>query len=272
MQKLIKNIPNITFFTTIILIYFGEVKLATLLAALLAYLTPLLIYDGEIPPLKQAYKHYGFFLLFIVIGFFQWGLALIGPAVFVASYLGYKYYKSSTVNKVFIGASMLMVIFLMATSTLPFLAQKQLHKTYNETVKPFKYFDLTTHSEVHSEDLRGKVVVLNFWATWCPTCVKELKPYSHAAEYFKNNPNVKFVAINAGGEGDTEEKIKYFLSKKSYTFVAAIDIDASYEFNVEALPSLVIIDKEGKLRVSHSGYSPAENLEEYLIKEVEKLL
>jgi thiol-disulfide isomerase/thioredoxin len=271
MQKLLKNLANINFFACVILIYFGEVKIATIFSALFAYVSSFFVFDDE-SPIKQAYKRYGFFLLFIVIGFFQWGLILIGPSVFIASYLGYKFRKSTVANRVLIAISMVVIIFLMTISTQPFLARKQLHKSYNEKVQPFKYYDLNEHREINSDELKGKVIVLNFWATWCPTCVKELKPYSMAAEYFTNNNEVKFIAINAGGEGDTEEKIRYFLNKKGYTFRAGIDIDASYEFNVEALPSLVIIDKEGKLRVSHSGYSPAENLEEYLIEEVKKLL
>jgi thiol-disulfide isomerase/thioredoxin len=271
MQKLLNNLANINFFICVILIYFGEVKIATIFSALFAFTSSFYIFDDE-SPLKQAYKHYGFFLLFIVIGFFQWGLVLIGPTVFIASYLGYKLRKSALLKKIYSGLIVLAIAILSTIYVQPLLAKKQLHNTVNKELNLFKYYDLNEQREIKSDELKGKIVVLNFWATWCPTCVKELKPYSRAADYFANNNSVKFIAINVGGGGDTEEKVRFFLNKKEYAFRAGIDIDASQEFNVEALPSIVIIDKEGKLRVSHSGYSPAENLEEYLIEEVKKLL
>ena len=74
-----------------------------------------------------------------------------------------------------------------------------------------------------SKELKKKKVVLNFWASWCTSCVKELP----ILEELKNkNPDVLFVGVNAG---DSKRKIKKFL--KRYSFSYLILEDKSKEFS-----------------------------------------
>lgn len=99
-------------------------------------------------------------------------------------------------------------------------------------------------------DYRGKVVFLNFWATWCPPCRMEM-PYIEEI-YNDNNQNSEDVVIigvagpNIGKEGD-EQYIIQFLKDEGYTFPVLFDDTGRTmaQYVIQALPSTFIIDKEG---------------------------
>lgn len=99
-------------------------------------------------------------------------------------------------------------------------------------------------------DHRGKVVFLNFWATWCPPCRMEM-PYIEEI-YNDNNQNSEDVVIigvagpNIGKEGD-EQYIIQFLKDEGYTFPVLFDDTGRTmaQYGIQALPSTFIIDKEG---------------------------
>lgn len=99
-------------------------------------------------------------------------------------------------------------------------------------------------------DYRGKVVFLNFWATWCPHCRIEM-PYIEEI-YNDNNQNSEDVVIigvagpNIGKEGD-EQYIIQFLKDEGYTFPVLFDDTGRTmaQYGIQALPSTFIIDKEG---------------------------
>lgn len=272
MEKIIKNVPNIAFFGSVILIYFGFVSTAIIAACIIALIYSLLKNDSEKTAFKQAYEQFGFFLLFIVLSFFQWGLMPFGPSVFLASWLGF-WLSSQSKNIKLISAIVYLAIAFWAAFYIPtILSKQQLHEEKNEAVESFSFYDLKNKTSVYSSSLKGKVVVLNYWATWCSSCRRELPYYNKASSHFVDNENVEFWAVNSGGNSETEEKVLNFINGKNYVFNVALDENSSNILNVEVLPTLAIIDKEGKLRVYHSGFSTAEDLEQYIIDEVNKLL
>ena len=70
-----------------------------------------------------------------------------------------------------------------------------------------------------------KPLVVNFWATWCPPCVKEL-PYFQ--KLHQENQNIKVVTVSLDFEKQVESKLKPFLKKKNYTFVATYMADKKF--------------------------------------------
>jgi thiol-disulfide isomerase/thioredoxin len=67
--------------------------------------------------------------------------------------------------------------------------------------------------------------VINFWATWCAPCVKEL-PYFE--KLHQENKNIKVVTVSLDFEKQVETKLKPFLKKKNYTFISAYMVDKNY--------------------------------------------
>lgn len=106
-------------------------------------------------------------------------------------------------------------------------------------------------------DYKGKVVFLNFWATWCPPCVGEMPHIEELYKEYKSSDEdviILGVAIpNIGREGSKED-ITEFLNSNGYTFPVVFDNTAEVieQYGISAFPTTYIIDKEGNIK----GYIP----------------
>ena len=102
------------------------------------------------------------------------------------------------------------------------------------------------------ENYRGKVVVLNVWATWCAPCRREMPGLQKLADSLDPKDfAVLGVAIN-----DTPAMVREFLRSKSVSFARHIDRDGSMmakHFNVNAIPSTFVIDRGGRLAWGKAG-------------------
>lgn len=104
-------------------------------------------------------------------------------------------------------------------------------------------------------EYKGKVVFLNFWATWCPPCKKEMPDIEKIYNYYgKNTKDVIILGVaapNLGNEGD-KEYISKFLKDKGYTFPVLLDEtedkDVFYKYGINAFPTTFIINKEGYVK------------------------
>ena len=106
-------------------------------------------------------------------------------------------------------------------------------------------------NEVKLYDFRGKPVVLNFWASWCYYCKKEMPDFNAA---FIDNPNVHFLMVNAtDGKSETVESAKKFKENGGYDFNIYFDVkgEADRAYNVTSYPITYFISAEGEV----IGYS-----------------
>ncbi|MBE6024982.1 MAG: redoxin domain-containing protein [Cellulosilyticum sp.] len=118
-------------------------------------------------------------------------------------------------------------------------------------------------------DYRGKVVFLNFWATWCPPCVGEM-PYIEELyeEYGYNEEEVVILGIanpNLGSEV-SQESIVTFLEEEGYTFPVVFDLDYEqiYTYGFNSFPSTLIIDKEGYIKLYVPGAMNKQTMEQII--------
>lgn len=123
-------------------------------------------------------------------------------------------------------------------------------------------------------DFKGKVVVLDFWGTWCPPCRAEL-PYFQALHEKYKDKGVVFLGMNWEQPGEPASRMKVvtdFMAKNSYTFPVVIDHDrvAVEAYNVRAFPTVFVVDGEGKIRYRNVGFE--EGVDQILEAQLESLM
>ncbi|WP_192822648.1 TlpA disulfide reductase family protein [Rufibacter sp. LB8] len=122
--------------------------------------------------------------------------------------------------------------------------------------------------------LKGKTVVLDFWATWCGPCLESLPGMQHAANKYKNDPSVVFLFVNSWEHGDDKKKkISAFLAKNKYTFNVLMDTQNKVieAFQVSGIPTKFILDGNGNIRFKLEGYGGGDalNVTKSLSKKIE---
>jgi thiol-disulfide isomerase/thioredoxin len=132
-------------------------------------------------------------------------------------------------------------------------------------------FDLpsaTPGQQVRLADLKGQVVYVDFWASWCAPC-RESFPWMNAMQAKYGEQGFKVVAINL----DTERKLaQRFLSEVPAKFAVAFDAAAQSPklYNIKGMPSSVLVGRDGKVLAVHSGFNTdmAKELEEKISQAV----
>ncbi|HVX59200.1 MAG TPA: DUF2092 domain-containing protein [Pirellulales bacterium] len=103
--------------------------------------------------------------------------------------------------------------------------------------------------------LRGKkIVILDFWATWCGPCVEEMPLVAKVAEQYRD----KDVALYCVNQGEEPDEIRSFLDAKGLKVTVSLDPagQAASAYGVEGIPMLVLIDKAGVVQSVHVGFRP----------------
>lgn len=108
-------------------------------------------------------------------------------------------------------------------------------------------FTLTTFDgeEISIADLRGQVVVINFWASWCITCEQEAEELENAYQMFKDH-GVVFLGVDYV---DTESEARTYLMKFGITYPCGPDLGTriSQAFRIRGVPETYIVDADGRL-------------------------
>lgn len=100
-------------------------------------------------------------------------------------------------------------------------------------------------------DLKGKVIFLNFWATWCPPCRAEMPSINKLYDQFKNDKDIIFIFADADGD---LTKSSRFMADRKYTLpVYKVESNIPEQLFTGALPTTVIFDKQGRLSFKHEG-------------------
>ncbi len=150
----------------------------------------------------------------------------------------------------------------------------------NVKEKPFPFtINLADGTTISSRDLGGKIVILDFWATWCIPCQHELPALQRIYEKTKGQRDVVFVAVDGvitdapGDSGDSLERATAYFRRFGYSIPLAWDGGAVLErsFGLAGFPTLVVVDGYGQVRMRRVGYVGSEDLEAILLGKIEEL-
>jgi thiol-disulfide isomerase/thioredoxin len=136
----------------------------------------------------------------------------------------------------------------------------------DEPAAGFSLVDLNGNT-VTLEGLRGSVVILDFWATWCGPCRLTMPLLQEFND--ERGDDMKYFALNVW-EADTSE-VRPYLAKYGYTFNCLFGENATAaDYGVSGIPTMVMIDKNGSIRFRHVGYRP--DMDEILGWQLDALL
>ncbi len=101
---------------------------------------------------------------------------------------------------------------------------------------------------INVNSLEDKVIIVNFWATWCPPCIAEMPAFQNLYNDYQNKVEFLFVA------NDDESKVRKFITDKNYTFpVYFAKTKRLEELQSNSLPTTYIISKKGEIVVDKTG-------------------
>ncbi|MDR2235048.1 MAG: TlpA family protein disulfide reductase [Chryseobacterium sp.] len=121
---------------------------------------------------------------------------------------------------------------------------------------------------INTAQLKGKVIFINFWASWCPPCRAEFPSIQKFYEKYKTHPDMVFLTVNLD---DNPELGKVYLTDNQFTipFMTPVQ-NIPGEYYSGSLPTTVVLDKQGKIRMQHSGM--ADYSKESFYKQIDQLL
>ncbi|MCP2519925.1 TlpA family protein disulfide reductase [Candidatus Aminicenantes bacterium AC-335-A11] len=139
----------------------------------------------------------------------------------------------------------LLIIFLLLLSFI-FCKSEEL------TIAPDFTLQDINGNLVRLSDFRGKIIILNFWATWCPPCRKEIPIFIKLYKKYKDEGLVIIgISLDRGGK----EVVIPFVKKYGINYPVLIgtsEVEEAYG-GIRGIPTTFIIDKEGKIRKKHIG-------------------
>ena len=117
---------------------------------------------------------------------------------------------------------------------------------------------LYTITNADFTEFRGKVLVVDCFATWCQPCLQEIP---HLAQINENYGNSEVVVISVGSSGDSSLKLRQFKQDYNITWKVARDTVGIFnKYNVEYIPTLVILDQNGNIHYRNQGFTDASTL------------
>jgi len=153
--------------------------------------------------------------------------------------------------------------YLLLVLLAPFYIKAQQVDTASTLIKvgdaaPVFDFNISKDQKVNLSDYKGKIVMINFFATWCPPCALELpRVQKDIWDKYKNNPKFALLIF---GRDEGWDVVLPFKDKNKYTFAMLPDVGKKIYslYAKEYIPRNVLIDENGKVIYESTGYSEDE--------------
>ena len=213
-------------------------------------------------------------IMAIINGLFH--LILILAVALIGTTLGIyiRLYLSTAIIKALGFLSLFSVsVLLVALLALPAWLDAAMWEKVNYQAPDFTLLTLDGDT-IKSSEYADKVIILDFWATWCGLCKEQFPVIEKLYKENKEYNDVAFFIINSQKGGDTFEKALKFINQNEYDLPFVNDTESlTYKnFNISTLPCLIFIDKKGVVRFIHSGYEESENFYKIFHKHLDIIL
>lgn len=136
------------------------------------------------------------------------------------------------------------------------------NKDSTEQAKDFVVYDKNLN-QVKLSDYKGKPVVVNFWASWCPPCRSEMPTFNEISSKYSQDNLVILMVNLTDGERETMDTANQFIKNNNYNMNVLFDNDnsAAINYNILSIPRTIFIDKNGNIVKDHSGVISKDELE-----------
>jgi len=121
-------------------------------------------------------------------------------------------------------------------------------------------------SPLKLEDHRGRVIVINFWATWCGPCLTEMPLFEKIIAKYKNEKDVVFLAITTD---EDRELVAPFLKQYKFNLPVAYAEYLNDHFAISSIPTTIILDRKGEIAFRQAGFNPREDFVGMLSEKIE---
>ncbi|NNC82086.1 MAG: TlpA family protein disulfide reductase [Flavobacteriales bacterium] len=152
------------------------------------------------------------------------------------------------------------LVLVLALMALPFISSAQKGEVPSVMLKDLK--GATINSSEFDND--GKPYIINFWATWCSPCKRELNNIAEVYEDWVDETGVKLIAVSID-DTRTSRNVKPYVNASAWEYEIFLDENGDFRgaMNVAAPPYTFLVDGDGKIVYEHIGYNPGDEEELY---------
>ena len=145
----------------------------------------------------------------------------------------------------------LFALLLLCSANITAATQNKLNKLKRNPPAPNFVLPDKNGTLYSLSDFRGKVVVINFWASWCPPCVAEMPSLQRAADKLKKHD----ISVLGIGVGESRDSVTSFLERMPLQFPLLLDTktEVMQGWSVPSLPTTIIVDANGKIALLALG-------------------
>jgi len=141
-------------------------------------------------------------------------------------------------------------------STGLFKAEIKKDQPQNVSAAPAFSFNDANGNIITSTSLKGKVVFINFWASWCPPCRAEMPSLNRLYKDFHKDDHFVFLFVN---EDEDSKKAINYIQSNNFSIPLYNRLSVSQEIFNGTLPTTIVLDKKGKIVLKHEGMADYDN-------------
>jgi peroxiredoxin len=189
---------------------------------------------------------------------FLWPTLLLWPA---AAFAGIFFFRDRRFRGLLAGGAIALLVFSIwyCVAYIPNGMERTMTRVGNDSAPAFQ-FDPVSEGNVPRTSTPGKILVIDFFATWCRPCIDELPELQAIRNELQDRRDIEFVVVATNAGGDTPERLREFAKRHPIELPLAFDPGkkAHHAFGFTGFPSLVVIDRAGQARLKHEGYNTSE--------------